>query len=191
LPASAQPTTSRPPSSAASVPSLESSPAIDEPSTEPSSDEATSPSADPATPPPDAATACSGNDENRDFYVSVAAAVDWPVYCPVLPGGWFVDSGEYRLAGGGRMEIAYRGPGGARLDLHEGAFCAAADGCDPSGSDAGSAQFADLDGRLIEIEDGGWAVVASEGSVPYLAVGTGLSRDAFVAVAAGIVPVAD
>lgn len=189
-PGSTAPPTVVPSGSVAPSDSVEPLPTTDEPSAEPTA-VATESSAEPATDPPSAAAECSGTDENRDFYESVAAAVDWPVYCPVLPGGWFVDSGEYRLAGGGRMEIAYRGPSGARLELHEGAFCAAATGCDPAGSDAGTATFGDLEARLIEIDDGGWAVAVSDASVPYLAVGTGLSRDAFVGVAAGIIPVAD
>lgn len=51
------------------------------------------------------AGACSGSDKNRDFYASMAAAVEWTVYCPVLPDEWFVRDGQYRLAGGGWLEI--------------------------------------------------------------------------------------
>src|SRR5687768_6286945 len=72
---------------------------------------------------PGAADACTGTDANRDFFESVATAVAWPVYCAVLPSGWFVDAGEYRLASGGRMEISYRGPAGASFELRQGAFC--------------------------------------------------------------------
>ena len=90
--------------------------ATDEPSEEPTAeptDEA-SPSAGPAS-------ACSGTAENKDFYAAAAAAVQWTVYCPVLPKGWFVVTGRYRLAGGGRLEISYRGPSGASFTLREGA----------------------------------------------------------------------
>jgi hypothetical protein len=89
---------------------------------------------------PGSAAECAGNDENRDFYMAVAGAVDWTVYCPVLGSGWFVESGQYRLAGGGWMEIGYRGPGGARIALREGAPCTA-EGCIPTGDDLGTAAF--------------------------------------------------
>ena len=126
------------------------------------------------------AAACSGTNANRDFYASVAAAVQWPLYCPVLAAGWFVESGQYRLAGGGRMEISYRGPSGKRLELHEGAFCSAADGCVPSGTDAGAAPLADRSGTLVSTDAGGWAIVVDRGSNPsWLAVGTGLDEATF------------
>ncbi len=132
-------------------------------------------------PNPDPAAACSGSDRNRDFYAAVAEAVDWDVYCPVLPRGWYVDQGTYRLAGGGRLEIAYTGPAGARLELREGAFCFEADGCVPSGTDRGEAAFGDRTGTLVELADGGWAIVVDRGErISWLAVGEGLTETEFV-----------
>jgi hypothetical protein len=174
----------------------------DEPSTEPTeseeppTDEPTgSPSAEPSaepTPSPGSAAACTGNAENKDFYVSVATAVDWTVYCPVLPSGWFVESGQYRLAGGGRMEIGYKGPSGAHLMLREGSFCSDADGCVPAGSEAGDAAFGDLDGTLIAGDDGSWAVVVAAGDKPsWLIEGSGLSETAFRNIAAKLAAVGD
>jgi hypothetical protein len=126
------------------------------------------------------AAACSGTDNNRTFFEDAAAAVSWTVYCAVLPAGWFVDSGQYRGSGGGKVEISYKGPGGARFELHEGAFCAAADGCVPAGTDAGDASFDGGTGTLVTLDGGGWAVVVDRGkSVSWLAVGTGLSQAAF------------
>src|SRR2546426_150436 len=69
---------------------------------------------------PGPAGACSGSAENRDFYRAAASALSWTVYCAVLPAGWFVDSGQYRHAGGGCVRIAYTGPGGPRLEVHAG-----------------------------------------------------------------------
>jgi hypothetical protein len=130
------------------------------------------------------AAACSGTDNNRTFFEDAAAAVSWTVYCAVLPAGWFVDSGQYRGSGGGKVEISYKGPGGARLELHEGAFCAAADGCVPAGTDAGNASFDGSTGALVTLDGGGWAVVVDRGkSVSWLAVGTGLSQAAFQKIA--------
>jgi hypothetical protein len=133
---------------------------------------------------------CTGNDSNRTFYAQVAAAVDWPVYCPVLPARWSVDSGQYRLAGGGWMKIAYKGPGGARFELSEGAFCDAADGCVPSGPDSGAAAFGDLTGTLVLGTDGRYAVVVDRGADrSWLAVGVGLDVEVFKDFAANLVHV--
>ena len=134
-----------------------------------------------------AAAVCTGSDANRDFFTKAAASLTWTVYCAVLPARWFVDSGEYRQAGGGRLEIAYRGPGGARFELREGAFCATADGCVPSGADVGDASLGDQTGTLIATDDGGWALVVDAGApISWLAIGTGVDEDAFRAFAAGL-----
>lgn len=120
---------------------------------------------------------CSGSDENRDFFASMAAAVDWPVYCPILPDGWFVGDGQYRLAGGGWMEITYDGPSNAQLLLRQGFFCDASDGCVPPGQDVDAAPFADRAGRLIAGADGSWSVVADRGGRPsWLVVVAGLGE---------------
>jgi hypothetical protein len=167
-------------------------PTSDEPSEPPASEEQL-PSAPPdetASPPPDEASpspsagpgpadACTGTDKNRDFYRAAASTLKWTVYCAVLPSGWFVDSGQYRQAGGGWVQISYRGPAGARFELHEGAFCAAEDGCVPPGSDAGDAPFGDQTGTLVALDDGGWAVVVDRGeTISWLAVGTGMDEAA-------------
>ena len=98
---------------------------ISEPSSEPSAPEPASsepPSAEPQTPEPDptelpaSAAECTGTDENIAFYAEFASVVDWPVYCPVLPAGWFVGTGQWRQAEGERLEISYRGPRGAGPD---------------------------------------------------------------------------
>jgi hypothetical protein len=113
--------------------------------------------------------------------------VSWTVYCAVLPAGWFVDSGQYRQASGGWVQIAYRGPGGARLELHEGAFCTASDGCVPSGTESGDAPFGDKTGTFVALDDGGSAVVVDRGEkISWLAVGTGLDEAAFRAIAGAL-----
>lgn len=143
------------------------------------------PSPSPADGP---AAACAGNDDNRDFYAKVAADVDWAVYCPVLGKGWVVDAGQYRLRGGGWMEIAYRGPGGARLEFREGAACTT-EGCVPSGTDLGEAAFGDMTGTLFEDGDR-LAIVVDGGATPsWTLVGIGLDQAAFERVAADLVVV--
>ncbi|HEY8988358.1 MAG TPA: hypothetical protein VIM39_05005 [Candidatus Limnocylindrales bacterium] len=129
---------------------------------------------------PDPAAACSGTAQNRDFFRAAATVMTWTVYCAVLPSGWFVDSGQYRQAAGGWIQIAYKGPGGARLELHEGAFCSASDGCVPPGTDSGDASFGDRTGTLVTLADGGWAVVVDRATaISWLAVGSGMDEATF------------
>ena len=136
--------------------------------------------------------ACTGTDDNREFFTDVASAFDWPVYCAVLPARWSVESGRYRSAGGGWMEMSYQGPGGARLELYEGAFCDDPDGCVPDGSDAGTAAFGDQPGTLVHADDGRYAVVVDRGDdLSWLAIGDGLDLEAFRDIAAGLVRVED
>lgn len=136
------------------------------------------------------ADACTGTDDNREFFADVAAAFDWPVYCAILPARWSVESGQYRSAGGGWMVIAYQGPGGAGFELHEGAYCAEDDGCAPDGADAGSAAFGDQSGTLVTGSDGRYAVVVGRGDqFGWMAVGNDLDLDTFKDFAAGLLRV--
>lgn len=153
------------------------------------------PTPDPATPDPSTepgggtAAACSGTPANRDFYGDVAAAVSWTVYCPVLPDGWFVETGEYRLAGGGMLAIDYRGPNGARLELREGTFCADEDGCVPPGEVVGPTAFGDREGQLVATGEA-WAVTVEAGApISWLATGSGLDETAFRAIVAAFATV--
>lgn len=141
------------------------------------------PSEPPLTPEPESASpatgssaTCSGTPENRDFFAAVADAVSWPVYCPVLSDGWFVDSGQYGLAGGAWMEVSYRGPGGARIELREGAICGRAD-CDLDGADLGAADFGTLAGVIYDQGGGRYEVVVDPGASPsWVLLVTGLSE---------------
>jgi hypothetical protein len=136
---------------------------------------------------PGPALACTGDAEQQDFFAAIAEAVDWDVYCPILPNGWFVEAGNYRLADRGRLQIAYSGPGDARLELFEGAFCTNDDGCVPAGADAGAAAFGPRQGVLVEGGDGSLSVVVERGAaVSWLVTGTALDRDAFLSLASGL-----
>ena len=120
---------------------------------------------DPATEAPSAAAdVCTGSQDNRDFFASVARDMDWTVLCAVLPKGWVVQTGSYRQANGGRMEISYKHRGGATLSLAEGAFCADTDGCVPPGTDVGDADFGPMAGTLVALDVGGWAIVVDRGA---------------------------
>jgi hypothetical protein len=181
-------------------------PSADLPSDVPASDDPAS--ADPGsetpspTPLPPAAASpstdveqasdCTGTDENRTFYGSVAAAVDWTVYCPVLPSGWFVEAGEYRLAAGGRLKISYRGPGGARFVLEEGAWCSDGSGCVPAGSEVGTTAFGDRQGTLIQTPGGDFAVIVDAGSaISWLLTGDGLDEATVKTFGAALIAVGD
>lgn len=95
-----------------------------------------------------------------------ATAVDWPVLCAVLPKGWFVAQGSYRLANGGKLLMSYKGPSGARIALTEGAYCLSdAHTCTPSGTDLGPAMLGPLAGTLFETADG-FAIVVAPGENP-------------------------
>lgn len=171
----------------ATLPPLETPPASGPPS------EAPTPGAsDAGSPAIGLAFACSGTDANRDFFEAVAVAVQWPVYCAVLPGGWFVTSGEYRLASGGRLEIAYRGPGGATFELREGAFCVTEGGCLPAGTELGDARYGDLTGTLVSADDGTWALGVDVGAdISWLAAGAGMDEATFRSMTEGLSLVSD
>lgn len=135
---------------------------------------------------------CAGTDDNRDFYAGAAANLSWPVYCPILPSGWSVTTGRYQLAAGGWLKITYKGPGGVRLDLSQGAFCSASDGCVPSGSDTGPAAFGDLSGTLVSLDDGNYSIVVDRGErLSWLATGIGLEADVFRDIVAGLNRIAE
>ena len=124
-----------------------------------------------------AAIACQPEGDNASFWPGIAESVSWDVYCAVLPKGWTVSGGSYRLANGGKLVISYKGPGGAGLTLSEGAFCADGSGCVPSGSDAGQASFGAMSGTLVATDAGGYAIVVARGSSPsWLMVTSGLDQ---------------
>jgi hypothetical protein len=115
----------------------------------------------------------------------VADAVDWEVYCPVLPAGWFVDHGTYSLADSGWIEISYNGPRNARLELSEGAFCDEASGCVPDGTELGPGMLGDRAGVVHALADGSWAVAVDRGAdVSWLLVGRGVTEQTFRDIAA-------
>ncbi len=130
-----------------------------------------SPSAEPG-----GADACSGSAKNRSWFQDFASAVEWPVLCGVLPKGWFVSQGRYRLANGGKLLIGYKGPAGASIALSQGAWCTAAGGCVPAGDELGAAALGSLDGTLFETTDG-FAIISAPGEDPsWLMTTKGLDR---------------
>jgi hypothetical protein len=132
---------------------------------------------------------CTGSDENQEFFAQFARIVDWPVYCPALSTGWFVGTGQWRQADGPRLEISYRGPGGAGLLLQQGAYCLGEGDCVPPGDDRGQTAFADQEGTLIAAAEG-WAIVVDPGDTPsWLLTITGVDEAAARRIASNLVEV--
>jgi hypothetical protein len=171
------------PSPASSTPTMQPSPSSSPsqiPTTSPEPTESASVEPTPTLAPAEAVEACSGTDDNRAFFVEAAENLDWPVYCPVLPARWSVETGSYSGRGVGLLEITYVGPSGATLSLHEGGFCETSDGCVPAGTDTGDAAFGDQPGTLVTLDDGGYAIVVGRADTPsWLAVATGVDEQTF------------
>ncbi len=144
----------------------------------------------PASPGPSSsamAVPCQPTGSNPDFWPGIAQSVTWSVYCAILPAGWTVASGKYRLANGGSLTIVYRGPDDAGVTLSEGAFCTDGSGCVPSGADSGNAPLGTMPGTLVTLDGGGYAVVADRGQNPsWLLTTSGLDQATTISVAAGL-----
>lgn len=133
--------------------------------------------------PSSSASVCSGAKDTPDFYEAFAGSVSFPVYCAVLPAGWSLVSGQYRLANGGHITISFRRKAdSATFELDEGSFCSDSTGCVPAGTASGSGPFGDLSGNLVQTT-GGFALVVAKGEKPsWLAIGNGLDQAAFLAL---------
>ena len=142
-----------------------------------------------ATPAP--ASVCSGSAANKTFWGQVARQLSWDVYCAVLPAGWAIKTGSYNGTSPGDVAVTYAGPGGATLQLKEGAYCTVgATTCAPHTAELGSAYFGNLSGSLDAVS-GGFAVYVNPGTrLGYSLTSTGLSQDAFVSLASALVRVA-
>ena len=143
-----------------------------------------------ATPPAGGGTAaasCSGSADTKDFFTAIAEAVGWPVYCAVLPAGWSVEAGQYQLAEGGRMVIAYRTRTGGHLELREGRWCTAGvSACSPHDTILGSARFGNLTGQLETLSDDLVLYVNPGQAASWTATGRGLDEATFRALCANL-----
>jgi hypothetical protein len=124
--------------------------------------------------------ACLGSTDTRDFFASFAQSVSWPVYCAVLPKGWSVEKGTYRLKNGGRLTITYRRRAdSARVVLDEGTVCVDTNPCVPAGTSIGTAPFADRQAELRSNSGGLAAVVDATENPAWLLTATGLTEKDF------------
>ena len=143
------------------------------PSEAPASPAPTEPPATPspsasASDGPGAAAECTGTDDNREFLATAADNLRFDVYCAALPARWALSRGTYSGQGGGRIEISYRGPGGATLLLRQGNACAGEDDC-PPGEAVGSASFGDIEADLRAVGEEFALVAEGDGDVLYVA----------------------
>jgi hypothetical protein len=138
------------------------------------------------------ATTCTGSASNQAFWAEAAGKMSWDVYCPVLPSGWYVKTGNYSQPGGGQIQMTFKGPGTATLEVDEGAFCIGSGAsCAPSLGSLGTANFADRPGALESRVGGGFALYVAPGtSKAYTLIGTGMSQSKFVELAAALAKVA-
>ncbi|MGZ8502608.1 MAG: PT domain-containing protein [Candidatus Limnocylindrales bacterium] len=158
----------------------------DEPTDEPTDQPSGSPGTEP-TPTAGGTGACLGSTDTRDFFASFAQSVPWPVYCAVLPKGWSVEKGTYRLKNGGRLTITYRRRAdSARVVLDEGTVCADTSPCVPAGTSLGSAPFGDRQADLSSTGVGLAAVVDASENPAWLLTGSGLTEKEFRAIAANL-----
>ena len=152
----------------------------------------------PGTSAGSAGNACAGSTDNQSWYVTAANGLPFDIYCPVLAATWYVDTagggGSWRGGTDQWLQISYKGPGGAKFSLQEGAFCTGGLSlCSSHDSVIGPASFGDLSGSLDALGPtpaDGYAVYVEPGSRKgYTITGTGMSQDAFAAIAAGVIKV--
>jgi hypothetical protein len=160
--------------------------ALQSPSTEPTDQPSESPGTFP-TPTAGGTAACLGSTDTRDFFASFAQAVSWPVYCAVLPKGWSVEKGTYRLKNGGRLTITYRRRAdSAQVVLDEGTVCVDTNPCVPAGTSLGSAPFGDRQADLSSTGGGFVAAVDASENPAWLLTASGLTEKDFRMVTADL-----
>jgi hypothetical protein len=152
------------------------------------------PSSGGSTPgPSDGAPTCSGSDANRTFFKQAAGAMSWSVYCAVLPDGWFLEAGTYRLAAGGQLLVTYRGPGNVHIAMSEGNVCDGlgtdVDVCAPRDAVIGPATMGDRTGDLGRLANGLVLDVDRGANPSWRVTGLGVTESEFLAITAAMLRV--
>ncbi|MEO5918632.1 MAG: hypothetical protein ABIQ17_03630, partial [Candidatus Limnocylindrales bacterium] len=147
----------------------------------------------PPAKPPISATVCTGSESNRAFFAQAAAGMSWSVYCAVLPDGWYLETGSYRLANEGHLEVTYRGPGDAYVSIAEGNICLAVGGdieqCAPRDTVLADAAMGDLVGELGRLSNGLVLDVDRGANPSWRVTGLGVSEEEFTAICAAMIKV--
>ena len=144
----------------------------------------------PTPSPTSPAAACTGTASNKDFFAKAAGAMNWTVYCAVLPSGWSLTEGSYENAPAGLLQVHYKHGTSAEIALYEGNMC----GLGPAGFctwktlsvDHGPSAFDHLAAELYTyysylVIDTGYGTAHE-----YLVFGTGLTQAQFVAYVAAM-----
>ena len=164
-----------------------------EPTTTATPTSVATPSPGDTTVPSAAATGCSGSDKNQAFFAKAAMVMAWPVYCAVLPSGWFLVNGVYHVANGGDMQAEYNGPGDVSIALVEGNACAQfgsdTNACVPRDSVIGPANLGDQVGELGQLSQAYVLDVQRGGNPTWRVTGIGLSEADFRAICAAMLRV--
>lgn len=175
-------------STATNAPSVSDAPTVT-PATEPT---ATPTDGGAGPSPSDVGIPCSGNDANVAFFAQAAVAMSWPVYCAVLPSGWFLESGSFRLANGGQLIATYRGPGDSHLAIAEGNICddvADVEVCAPRDAVIGPAAMGDMTGALGRLANGLVLDVERGANPSWRVTGLGVSEAGFITISAAMLRV--
>ena len=139
------------------------------------------------------ASVCTGSESNRAFFAQAAAGMSWSVYCAVLPDGWYLETGSYRLANDGHMEVTYRGPGDAHVSIAEGNICLDVGGdveqCAPRDTVIGDGSMGDLVGELGRLSNGLVLDVDRGANPSWRVTGLGISEEDFTALCAAMIKV--
>jgi len=61
----------------------------------------------PTPTPSSPAAACTGTASNKALFAQAAGAMNWTVYCAVLPSGWSIAEGGYKNAPNGVIQVIY------------------------------------------------------------------------------------
>ena len=119
--------------------------------------------------------------------MAIAEAVQWNVYCAVLPAGWSVDNGSYHLASGGQVVISYKTATGGHFELKEGHWCTDSPAaCAPRDSDIGPLDLGDQAGELMALA-GGFVLYVNAGQNPsWTATATGIDEATFRQLCANV-----
>ncbi len=193
-PTSPDPVDPAPSGAESGAPSTSSAPAASPTATPGGGDPQPTPSSGGSSPrPSDGAPACSGSDANRTFFTQAAGAMSWAVYCAVLPDGWFLETGTYRLAEGGQLLVTYRGPADVHIAMAQGNVCdgvgADVDVCAPRDAVIGPAVIGDRTGDLGRLANGLVLDVDRGANPSWRITGLGVTEADFLAICAAMLKV--
>ena len=136
---------------------------------------------------------CTGEaTDGAGSFKATSMSASFDVYCAVLPDGWRRTAMSDDAHVVTTITATYRGPAGEVLELTEGNFCVeSATACAP-GSSLGTAMFGDRPGQLVASPPGAdFAIYVDPGLSPsWKAAGSGMTLDAFKALAATLIVVA-